>query len=145
MDPTTHTFLIAGAVLSALAAALHIGCIIFGASWYRFFGAGERMARLSATGSRIPTVITAAIAAVLALWSLYALSAAGLIPRLPLLRLALCGIAGAYLLRGLAGLVLAVVAPGSRGIAFWCWSSMICLAIGALHLLGILRAWPRLS
>lgn len=145
MDSTTHLLLIAGAALSAIAAALHVGCIIFGASWYRFFGAGERMARLSVTGSRIPTVITAVIATVLALWSLYALSAAGLIPRLPLLRLALCGIAGAYLLRGLAGLVLAVVAPGSRGTTFWCWSSIICLVIGALHLVGILRAWPQLS
>jgi hypothetical protein len=33
-------FLIAGGTMSAVAAALHLGCILFGASWYRFFGAG---------------------------------------------------------------------------------------------------------
>jgi len=33
--------LTAGGAMSAVAAALHLGCILFGASWYRFFGAGE--------------------------------------------------------------------------------------------------------
>lgn len=140
-----NPFLVAGAMLSAIAALLHLGCIFFGPSWYRFFGAGERMIQLSAAGSIVPTLITAGIAAVLALWSLYALSGAGVIPRLPFVRLALCVITGIYLLRGLAGLVLAVVAPGDRGVAFWCWSSVICLSMGALYLVGIRRAWSQLS
>lgn len=139
-----NPYLVAGAVLSAIAALLHLGCLFFGPSWYRFFGAGERMAQLSAAGSIVPTLITAGIAAVLALWSLYALSGAGVIPRLPLVRLALCVITGIYLLRGLAGLVLAVVAPGDRGVAFWCWSSVICLSMGALHLVGIRQVWSQL-
>lgn len=138
-------FLIAGAALSALTALLHVGCIFFGPSWYRFFGAGERMAQLSAKGSIVPTIITAGIAGVLALWSLYALSGVGLIPRLPLIRVALCAITGIYLLRGLAGLVLAAVAPGDQGVAFWCWSSVICLGLGALYLVGTHQAWPQLS
>ena len=29
-------------------------------------------------------------------------------------------ITGIYLLRGIAGLVLAIAAPGERGVAFWC-------------------------
>ncbi|MGQ4584278.1 hypothetical protein [Lysobacter sp. F60174L2] len=37
-------------MLNAIAALLHVGCIIFGASWYRFFGAGERMAQLASAG-----------------------------------------------------------------------------------------------
>lgn len=139
-----NPYLVAGAVLSAIAALLHLGCLFFGPSWYRFFGAGERMAQLSAAGSIVPTLITAGIAAVLALWSLYALSGAGVIPRLPLVRLALCVITGIYLLRGLAGLVLAVAAPGERGVAFWCWSSVICLSMGALHLVGIRQVWSQL-
>ncbi|TCV97721.1 hypothetical protein EC912_101738 [Luteibacter rhizovicinus] len=140
-----NPFLVAGAALSAVAALLHIGCIFFGASWYRFFGAGERMAHLSAAGSNFPTIITAGIATVLGIWSLYALSAAGIVPALPLMRLVLCGIAAVYLLRGIAGLIFAVVAPGERGRAFWCWSSVICLGIGTLYLLGTQQVWSQLS
>ncbi len=33
--------------LSAIAAILHMGCILFGALWYRFFGPGEQMAVLA--------------------------------------------------------------------------------------------------
>ena len=140
-----NPYLLAGAALSAIAALLHLCCIFFGPSWYRFFGAGERMTQLSAAGSIVPTLITAGIAAVLVLWSLYALSGAGFILRLPLIRLALCIITGIYVLRGLAGLVLAVVAPGERGVAFWCWSSVICLSIGALYLVGTRQVWSQLS
>lgn len=140
-----NPFLLSGAALSAMAAAMHIGCIIFGAPWYRFFGAGERMARLAAAGSIVPAVVTSAIAAVLAVWSLYALSAAGVIPRLPFVRIVLCGITAIYLLRGMAGFALAVLAPGDRGIAFWCWSSAICLGIGTVYLVGTQQAWPQLS
>jgi hypothetical protein len=37
-------------VLSAAAALLHIAVIVGGAEWYRFFGAGEGMARLAERG-----------------------------------------------------------------------------------------------
>lgn len=135
--------MLAGAALSGLAALLHIGCIVFGASWYRFFGAGEQMAQLAAAGSWRPTLITSGIVLVLAGWSLYALSGAGVIFRLPLLRTALCLITGIYLLRGIAGVPVAIVIAADP--AFWWWSSAICLAIGIVHLVGVRRAWPRLS
>lgn len=141
----TNPMLIAGATFSAVAALLHVGCIIFGTSWYRFFGAGDHMVRLSASGSMAPAIITAGIAVVLALWSLYAFSAAGVIPRLPLIRTVLCGITAIYLLRGLAGLTLALAAPGDRGVAFWLWSSLICLGIGTLYLVGTQQVWSQLS
>ena len=131
--------------MSAIAALLHLGCIVFGPSWYRFFGAGEGMAQLAAAGSPVPARITAGIAAVLTLWSAYALSGAGVIPRLPLLRIALCAIAGIYLLRGAAGFVFAAVAPGERSVAFWVWSSLICLGIGALYFVGAMQVWSQLS
>ncbi|HEY1026085.1 MAG TPA: hypothetical protein VGE28_00490 [Pseudomonas sp.] len=137
-----NSYLIAGAALSAIAALLHIGCIFFGPAWYRFFGAGERMVRLSAAGHKAPALITAGVAALLTLWSLYALSGAGIIPPLPLTPIALCVITGVYLLRGLAGFALAAVAPGERSVTFWCWSSAICLGLGTLHLLGTWQAWP---
>lgn len=144
-DHMANPFLVAGAALSTVAALMHVGCIIFGASWYRFFGAGERMAKLSAAGSVTPTIITAGIVAVLTLWALYALSGAGVVPRLRLIRFALCAITGIYVLRGLAGLVFAMVAPGDRGVAFWCWSSVICLSIGGLYFVGTQQAWSHLS
>ena len=140
-----NPFLLASAALSAIAALLHVGCIIFGPSWYRFFGAGERLAQLAAAGSAVPTVMTAGIAAVLSLWAVYALSGAGVIARLPLIRVALCAIAGIYLVRGAAGLVFAAVAPGERSVAFWVWSSLICLGIGALYLVGTRQVWAALS
>ena len=105
-----NLLLVIGATLSGLAALLHVGCIVFGASWYRFFGAGERMAQLAATGSWRPAFITTFMALVLSAWSLYALSGAGVIPRLPLVRLGLCVITGIYLLRAVAGFWLAMVA-----------------------------------
>jgi hypothetical protein len=140
-----NPWLVTGAALTAIAALLHLGCIVFGASWYRFFGAGERMAQLAEAGSPIPALVTAGIAAVLGVWSLYALSGADLAPRLPLLRTALCAITAVFLLRGVAGFALAALAPGERGVAFWTWSSAICLGLGVLYLVGTWRAWPRLG
>jgi hypothetical protein len=141
LEESRNVFLIAAALLSALAAALHVGCIVFGAPWYRFFGAGERMAQMAIAGSWYPTIVTVAIAAVLAAWSLYALSGAAVIRALPLLRPALCIITGIYLLRGLLILPLAVL---GRTTPFWWWSSTICLLIGAVHLVGVWQVWPRL-
>ncbi|MGH8833291.1 MAG: hypothetical protein ACREXV_19730 [Polaromonas sp.] len=143
MDDIRNPFLITGAALSALAALMHLGCIIFGASWYRFFGAGERMAQLASAGSWRPTIITLAITAVLIVWSLYALSGAGLVPRLPFVRLALCVITGIYLLRGIAGLPFLPFATGLSA-SFWWWSSAICLTIGAVHLIGLRQVWTHL-
>jgi hypothetical protein len=140
-----NRYLLAGAALSAVAALLHLACIFFGPSWYRFFGAGERMAQLSAAGRIGPAVVTTGIAGMLMLWAIYAASGAGVIPKLPLIRTALCAITGVYLLRGLSGFVLAFVAPSERSVAFWCWSSLFCLAIGTLYLVGTRQVWPELS
>jgi len=137
--------LIAAAALSALAALAHLGVIIGGPDWYRFFGAGEGMARLAEGGSWRPALITFAIAIVLGLWAAYALSGAGLLPALPLLKPALVLITLVYTLRGIAGFVLAFAAPGGNSPAFWLWSSTICLVIGVVHAIGLYRAWPVLS
>ncbi len=143
MDADRNGFLIAGATLSAIAALLHIGCIFFGAPWYRFFGAGERMARLAESGSWYPTIVTSVIVAVLIGWSVYALSGAGVVPRLPLMRPALCAITAIYLLRGLVVVPLFLVVP-EKTTAFWVWSSAICLFFGIVHLVGTSQAWARL-
>lgn len=135
--------LIVGAFLSALAALLHVGIIVGGARWYRFFGAGQAMARACEQGRWYPAIVTSAIALVLATWSAYALSGAGVIAALPLLKPALCAITAIFLLRGLA-LVPVLILPRSAGTGFWLWSSTICLVFGAAHLIGLIQVWDRL-
>ena len=130
--------------LSAMAAVVHLAVIFGGAGWYRFVGVGEPMARAVERGSLVPHLWATAIAGVLAVWAAYAWAGAGLIPRLPLMRPALVAITVVYLVRGLALPVLLSRGLG-RSDAFWWWSSLIVLTIGATYALGTWQAWPSLS
>ena len=143
MRSQPNPFLLTAAILNALVAVLHVACAAFGASWYRFFGAGEEMARMAEAGRWYPAVLTLGIAAVFGAWSLYALSGAGVIRRLPLLRIALCLITAIYLLRGVGWLALRPYFPDD-GPRFWFWSSSISFAIGVVHLVGLRKVWSRL-
>ena len=138
-----NKYLVIGGSLSAFAALLHLGCIYFGAPWYRFFGAGEEMAQLAEQGSIQPTIVTSVIFIILTTWSAYAFSAAGLIKKLPLIRLALILITFIYLARGIAGFFL-IYQPMGRSAEFWLWSSTICLTIGLIHLFGLREQWAKL-
>ncbi len=135
-----NVFLIVGGILSLLASALHIGVVIGGSDWYRFFGAGEEMASLDAAGSLYPAIITILIALVLLVWALYAFSGAGLIRRLPLIKLALVVISAIYLVRGLALFPAYLFAPQLVD-AFMVWSSLICLAYGGFYAIGTRQVW----
>jgi hypothetical protein len=139
----TH-WLTAAALLSAAAALLHLAVIAGGPDWYRFFGAGEDMARMAERGSARPALITLGIAAVLATWSAYALAGAGRIRRLPLMRTVLLAITVIYLLRGLV-LVPALAMNGGRVDSFLLWSSLVVLAYGVTYAVGTFRAWPALA
>lgn len=143
MQLSPNRFLIAGAALSGVAALAHLGCIIFGASWYRFLGAGESMAQMASSGHWYPTAVTSVIAAILFIWALYALSGAGVIRRLPLLRVVLCAITAVYALRGLAFVLLVPLFPGNS-LSFWLVSSGICLAFGIVHFAGVRKSWASL-
>ncbi|MES9991571.1 MAG: hypothetical protein ABW098_06420 [Candidatus Thiodiazotropha sp.] len=125
-----------GGLLSLVAALLHIAIIVGGPAWYRFFGAGEALARLAEEGSVLPGTITALIALVLLIWSLYAFAGTGLIRPLPWLKGILMAITAIYLLRGLALLPAALFMPQAVD-SFLITSSLICLVIGLLHLSGI--------
>ncbi len=140
---TPNKFLMTAAILTFIAALLHLGCIYFGAPWYRFFGAGEQMALLAEQGSWQPTLITLFITLVLTVWAAYALSAAGVIARLPLIKTALVIITSIYLFRGIAGFFL-ITNPMGRSAEFWLWSSIICLILGAFFLIGTKQAWHKL-
>ena len=140
--PIDAALVVAGGA-DAAAALLHLAVIAGGPAWYRFFGAGERMARAAAAGRWQPTAITLAIVLVLATWAAYAFAGAGLVDGLPLLRPALCAITAVYLVRGLV-LVPALLRPRGPATGFAIWSSAICLAIGAAHLAGLVRVWARI-
>ena len=138
-----NPWLIVAGWLSIAASLLHIGCIVGGPDWYRFFGAGEGMALAAERGDIYPALVTFAIAALLAIAAAYAFAGAGAIRKLPLMRTALVVISGVYLLRGLA-LVPIALTPAAQ-TPFNIWSSLIVLAYGITYAIGTWRAWPSLS
>jgi hypothetical protein len=142
---TRNPWLVAAGLLSASAALLHLATIVGGGDWYRFFGAGEAMARADERGSWVPATLTVGIAAILALWSAYAFAGAGLIRRLPLMRTALVLISAIYLVRGLLVLDPVRFAGPDLSPAFMLWSSLIVLGFGLTYAVGTWRAWPSLS
>jgi hypothetical protein len=133
--------LLIGAGLSALAALLHVGIIIKGAPWYRFFGAGKRFAQAAEKGHGWHDVVTLGVTAVLAAWAVYALSGAGLIGPLPWLKLVLCMMTALYVLRGVLGFLLLLVPQRTHSTKFLVVSSAICLGFGGVHLLGLVQMW----
>jgi hypothetical protein len=139
-----RALLIAGGGLSVAAAALHVAVIFGGPDWYRFFGAGEAMARAAERGSWQPVAITLGIATILAIWAAYAFSGAGLIRRLPLLRTGLVVISAIYLLRGLV-LPHAMIFMPDVVTPFLIWTSVIVLAYGIAYAAGTILHWPALS
>lgn len=140
-------WLLAGALLTGAASLLHVGIILGGPEWYRFFGAGEEMARLAARGSLYPAILTAGIAAVLGVWAAYALSGAGVIRRLPLLLPALVLIAAVFLGRGAFGIPLVLVtddpytAQLRARMTFMAVTSAVSTAIGVCYAVGAARVW----
>jgi hypothetical protein len=139
-----NKWLIVAGVLSALAAILHVAVIAGGPSWYRFFGAGEEMARAAEQGSSMPALLTLGIAIVLAVWALYAFSGSGIIRRLPLLRTALILISAAYLVRALALLPILLLRPEVVD-TFAVVSSLVVLAYGLAYAIGTWIEWPALK
>ncbi len=140
----SNGWLLLAAALTLLAALAHLGCIVFGGDWYRFFGAGEQMAQMAEAGHWQPTVVTSGIVLVLLVWTSYALSGAGCIRRLPLLRTGLALIAAILLARAL-GLVWLMSQFPENSLTFWLISSGICLLLGVSYLLGLKQQWRILS
>ena len=139
-----NKWLFCGGVLSALAAILHIAVIAGGPAWYRFFGAGEGMARAAEQGSFAPALLTLGIAAILMVWALYAFSGAGIIRRLPLVRTALVLISAVYLLRALTLLPVLVLRPELVD-TFAVVSSLVVLAYGLAYSIGTWTGWSSLK
>lgn len=143
MTRATNPWLLAAGWMSVAASLLHLAVIVGGPDWYRFFGAGERMARAAERGSPIPILTTITIATVLAVWAAFAFSASGIMQSLPLTKTALVAITSVLLLRAVLGFTPVFLPIPS--LAFKLWSSAICLGMGVCFAIGTWRAWPLLS
>jgi len=131
------TVFIAAATLNFAAAVMHLAVIVGGAPWYRFFGAGERMASMAEAGRLYPAILTSGIVAVLTLWGLYALQGGGYISGLPGVVPVLWAITGVYTLRALYPLVMAPFVALFR-TPFMVWSSLIVAGYAIVHWWAVL-------
>jgi hypothetical protein len=141
--PANPALMVAG-VGSVAAALAHLACIIGGPDWYRFFGAGEGMARAVEQGRWQPHAMTLGIAIILFGWAWFAFAGSGQMPRPPLLRIGLVAIILVLLLRAAAAF-LPGVWRAEHSPTFIVVSSLIVLVLGLAFLIGTIKAWPTLS
>jgi hypothetical protein len=128
-------------------AVLHVVIIFAGGSGYRYFGAGDKMARAAEAGDPKPTIITAGLTLLFLVFGLYALSAAGQFRRLPLARWAVLGIGVLYLLRGiLVGPQAwwAIQHPDQVPLRFVLFSA-VALLLGVMCVYGVMLRWKELD
>jgi len=131
--------LLVAAGCSAAVALLHVGILVMGPPWYRWFGAPSLAAQIEAGSALGPILLTLAVAALFVVWAGYGLSGAGVIRRWPLVRLALWVIAIIYLLRGLQVIPEAVYAArGKVPLRFAVFSAFSAFA-GVVYLVGVVR------
>lgn len=136
--------------LSTLGGALHLGIIMGGPDWYRFFGAGEGMAQMAEKGMTYPIVGTASIAFILFIWAAYAFSGAGVIRRLPLLRTGLVVISSIFSVRALFGIAVVnyIDHPYANELQarpmFMLGTSLVCLIYGFFYIVGTITSWSAL-
>lgn len=137
-----NTSLKIAAIGCFIIAITHVGIAIVGGDWYVFFGAGQEMADMDASGSLYPFTLTMLIAIVFSIWGSYAISAAGEIRRLPLQKTALGIISAILLLRGMSGFILPFVSNHpfilQNSISFWIITSTISTGMVGLFLMGFI-------
>lgn len=125
--------LMAGGVLSAAAALLHLVVIAYGAPAYRYFGAGERLATLAENRSPVPALLTLGIAVTLAGFAAYAFAGAEMLT-LPWTRTVVFAIGALYSARGLA--LFPVLVVRRRASRFDVVSSLVVLVMGLAYVAG---------
>lgn len=113
------------ALLNFSAALAHIGIVLGGPAWYRFFGAGEAMAQMAERQHPWPVIVTLGIASVLAIWGAFALALGKLIDPLPFMALVGLVVTSIYTVRGVLPFLAMPFFRQAR-TPFWVWSSVIC-------------------
>ena len=133
------------AALVLLGALLHLAIPLGGPSWYRSFGAPERLAQMAEAGALRPVITCIVIAACLIVIAAYGFSGTGRIRPLPLLRPVLAIIGIGLIVRGVSFFPLAIWWPQVLGRlcgnchevnAFLVVTSALCLFVGVGYLAG---------
>lgn len=137
-----NNLMLAG-ILTIFAGVLHLGVIIGGADWYRFFGLGEQTASQVEQGFLEPQALTFVLAVTLITWGCYAFSGAGFLKRLPLLKPSLVWITIIFLLRGIAFVPAYLFHPESVDNIIIV-SSFLCLTFGVTYAVGLREVWAKL-
>jgi hypothetical protein len=142
--PLRSGWLIAAAAASAALVVLHFGIIVAGAPAYAYFLAPQRMVQLAEVHSLLPTAVAGGLAFVFTVFAAYALAAAGFY-RLPAARVLVAAIGCIYALRGALivpeAVMVRFMGRPPRALVF----AAISLAIGIVHLIGVLRRWHLLA
>jgi len=137
------------AALSFAIAAFHLVIMRVGAPAYRYFGAGEEMARRAESGSALPPLLTLFATAVFAVFGLLALAGAGHVRSLirGFVRSGLVVVTAIYLLRGLAVVpeVIALLRGSPAVLPRQAVFSLISLLVGGIYARGTFRYWARLG
>ena len=107
------------------------------------------MAQMAERGSWYAALVTLLIGGVLMVWGIYALAGAAIpsgvgVPlTLPFLKWILVAITAIYMLRGALPFIAGIFKPEIM-VPFTVWSSLICLAYGLFHIIGLYQVWGRL-
>jgi len=141
---TRNVMLIVGGCFSLVFAVFQASGIWWSPEAVKYLGGPAEMC---APNRPLYAVLCVVVAAGAAAFGFYALSGAGAIRRLPLLRTVLAGITSIYLLRGLLLFPQALAyhrAPKLVPIRFL-FMSAIALAVGLVHLAGVVQLFNRIS
>jgi len=141
---TRNVMLIVGGCFSLVFAVFQASGIWWSPEAVKYLGGPAEMC---ASNRPLYAVLCVVVAAGAAAFGFYALSGAGAIRRLPLLRTVLAGITSIYLLRGLLLFPQALAyhrTPKLVPIRFL-FMSAIALAVGLVHLAGVVQLFNRIS
>lgn len=123
-----------GAYLNFIIAAGHIAALFFLDAAFRYYGIDGIMEKIAGYWATLPQLITICLVVAFIICGLYALSAEGRIKRLPMLWTGIFGIAGAYLLRAIYG----IISMACSGI--WDFKGLsafvVAALVGLLYLIG---------
>jgi len=138
--------LIVGGVANLLIGLLHVVIIFVGESAYRYFGAGEEMARWAAEGSVVPPLVTALIVLVFVVFGLYGLSGADRIRKLPLRKAVLIVVSIVFTVRGLLMIqfIYWAISPDYEVDIKDMIFTLVAITIGILYFYGTVRRWKEL-
>ncbi len=140
VEPIAFIALTIAAVVTVLAALAHFACIAIGPAAYRVMGAGDHAVRAVERGESGPHVAAFSVGLVLLVVAAFALSGAGVLPPFPLLRWVLAAVSLVLLARAMLFPLLRPRFPGNSA-RFWLVSSLACLVLGTLYLVGVLSIW----